>query len=288
MVTVEFSQFLFTYSFQHVPMSAFQTMLVTSFQENKAKIEGLTFREISSFPYYIVLGTDQATTLGLTNNIQQMKSNEALLFHDSHKFYKIPVSFKEYFNLAILREMHVENFIQISQIPGLLYVFHYDVVKYDPLSAAEARLCLGDLVPQIHSALTHLKRKGFCHCDLRLENICFDEEYRVKIIDLDRCVLIPGRDDSYFIGSCMYNLKLLREGTMDWLQLGCIILWVISSSIEGINYHEQNIENFPIVANKFLIQLWDGIYNEDLFEEFKCKYGGCQTVKEVLQSRSEK
>ena len=66
--------------------------------------------------------------------------------------------------------------------------------------------------------------------------------------------IVAVSDDRIYPNSCMYNLQFLREGQMDWLQFGCLILWVVT----GNDYHMQTILGLehPITSNEFFLKLW--------------------------------
>ena len=105
--------------------------------------------------------------------------------------------------------------------------------------------------------------KLLCHLDIRLENICFQEDYTIIFIDMDRSRLIAGVHDSMVYNSCMYRTGLTGI-QLDWLQLGCLILWCLTGNNRD-DYHKQKIDpiNHDIVEDKFFF-LW----NEGTSEQF--------------------
>ena len=62
-------------------------------------------------------------------------------------------------------------------------------------------------------------------------------------------------DDHCYPDCCMCNLNFLWEGWMDWLQLGCLILWLV---VGKGDYHKQTILGLehPITSNTFFLKLW--------------------------------
>ena len=62
----------------------------------------------------------------------------------------------------------------------------YTKVKHDPLTYKEAKECLHDLIRKVVDVSLQLNKEGIQHKDLRLPNICFDENYNLILIDLDR------------------------------------------------------------------------------------------------------
>ena len=67
----------------------------------------------------------------------------------------------------------------------------YTKVKYDPLTYKEAKECLHELICKVVNVSLQLNKEGIQHKDLRLPNICFDENYNLILIDLDRSYRIP-------------------------------------------------------------------------------------------------
>ena len=66
-----------------------------------------------------------------------------------------------------------------------IVVYDYKKVKYGPLTRKDAISCLISLVQTIKQALDELHRASLSHNDLRLPNICFNEDYEAVLIDLD-------------------------------------------------------------------------------------------------------
>lgn len=62
---------------------------------------------------------------------------------------------------------------------------YYNKLHHDPLSHEEARKCSYELVSKINDVIKQLHSVGFSHGDLRLPNICFNENYDPVLIDLD-------------------------------------------------------------------------------------------------------
>ena len=60
-------------------------------------------------------------------------------------------------------------------------------VQHSPLTVEEAKCRLRDLIPKVYSALHQLHSAlKIAHLDVRLENLCYDAEMNVVLIDLDR------------------------------------------------------------------------------------------------------
>ena len=133
--------------------------------------------------------------------------------------------------------------------------FTYKAVEHDPLEYHEAVLCLGNLVHQICNVIQRLHSSKLCHLDIQLKNICFDNHYDLCFIDMDRCQspnAVGG--SSIYPGSCMYQSSLGGK-EMDWLQLGCLILWCLTGG-SGSDYHKQTTSvDHDIVHSPFFFFL---------------------------------
>ena len=85
----------------------------------------------------------------------------------------------------------------------------------EPLHRDQAARCLDEMVLNIASALISLHGAKLAHLDLRLENICFNSDGSVVLIDLDRYE--NSEDEARMVykrGSVMYHYgkgKLRRK-----------------------------------------------------------------------------
>ena len=101
-----------------------------------------------------------------------------------------------------------------------------------PLSKDAVAKCLLDFMKKTATALEELHSFGFAHLDVRIPNICFaldgDNEYIVKLIDLERCCEITCCDLSCYKGE-MYRPHGLNWKTSqyDWKQLGLLAAEII-------------------------------------------------------------
>lgn len=117
----------------------------------------------------------------------------------------------------------------------------YQVLK-PPLTRNTAKKCCKELVAEVAEALEELDKLGFAHLDVRLENVCFNDNYQAVLIDFDQ--VRPLEDFGlydYYPQSCMYcflNLEEEEETTkhLDYRQLGVMAI-VLVYDIEGREYH---------------------------------------------------
>lgn len=166
------------------------------------------------------------------------------MFKCDDYYYKIPVTSTDLRNLETFRLSTIKQtgcFVNYEFIPDI-NGYRYPAAKYDPLTIDEAKQCLGDLVQLTIEALECIHNIWILHLDVRLENICFDSEYNIKLIDFDRCTSINtvGTKDLY-PDSCMYRTTVKHIKRLDWIQLSCVILWVLTESITDHDYHSQTL-----------------------------------------------
>ncbi len=258
-VTVKFSNLKFYYDLKQIAMDHVEESLNTVWGENIANIGNIKLSTIDRFEFYIKLSENEMGKFGGTVH-KQVPSNEAIMFLCSDYYYKFPVTKDDYktikFYAMATKEKELQHFLKLEVMTGISG-YRYPAIKYDHLSPKEAHRCLGDFVLKVYEALTELHANGFQHCDVRLENICFKEDYSVMFIDMDRSRDTDSLDSTSALpGSCMYCLKLLKQKIgVDFLQLGCIILWVLTGS--NGDYHKQKLPaDHSIVSNVFFLKLW--------------------------------
>ena len=112
-------------------------------------------------------------------------------------------------------------------------------------------MCLHDFLKGLAQAIQEFHQHGFAHQDIRLENVCFNEQYEPVLIDLDRSIEITG-SPIFYGKSCMY----MRAGEMtpdqiDWIQVGWLAAWVLHCEDD---YHERKFEELPeaICGDQFI------------------------------------
>ena len=65
--------------------------------------------------------------------------------------------------------------------------FKYDRVHYDPRTVEEAKKCLQHFFCEVRSVIGQLHDTyKLAHMDIRLDNICFNQQFKPLLIDLDR------------------------------------------------------------------------------------------------------
>ena len=127
-------------------------------------------------------------------------------------------------------------------------------MAYCPLTPEEAGQCLEELITKIEVALNELHSYGFSHNDVRLPNVCCDNDYNAVLIDVDSCediLVCPPTLSTALTGeSCMYTRPTTiraEEFTgekMDYMQLGWLVVQVLTQS-PSHHYHEMKWEDQP-------------------------------------------
>lgn len=188
---------------------------------------------------------------------QQIEAKEAIIFSAGNTFYKVPIQRQHSTNLLVaLLMLEGPQFIQLKNDP-VTGGFRYTKIPYGPLKHREVIVCLNDFIKQVYNALTLLHSRGLCHMDLRLENICFNDQYQATLIDFDRSCITEF--DMQYYDSCMYDVTL-NAVQHDWRQLACLIMGVLTK-VRPEQYHSQELEMITLPAIKespFISQLWNG------------------------------
>ena len=205
-------------------------------------------------------GDDLVTYFG--EGAIQLESKNSIMIRSKTKAYKIPLWVNERDKMVIASQAltiasqalalaslltsssfhHVVNLVEY-EIHGLL-CFMYDWLPHYPMVREEAKRCIGHLFTEICSAIKqlHLQTK-LGHMDIRLDNICFNVNYKPVLIDLERAERIRNKFPPYLSesASCMYDRdKTIEEN--DWMQFGWMFAWVLHKS--G-SYHDRKFRDLP-------------------------------------------
>lgn len=221
-------------------------------------------------PFYITLASSECRCLcSSSDSCIQLRSTSHIIVEccNSHFIHKIiydPVEEKTHFH--VIRNLTPMDHVITPEIfrnrelgNALLTVYKYQKVRYSPLSAEKARMCLQGLVTSFKVALDELHALQTSHNDARLPNVCFNDKYEAVIIDVDRCYDIEGLHP-YFatLSSCMYeNFREMGAPIgqfTDYMQLGWMVAWILDNSQDehAREWEEQKTE---IKENKFICAL---------------------------------
>ena len=183
-----------------------------------------------------------------------------------------------------------QNAITIQKQPAIIsetYFFKYDRVHYDPMTEEEAKKCLQHFFSEVRSVIGQLHDTyKLAHMDIRLDNICFNQQFKPILIDLDRSEMLGtdlGEESVY--ASCM-SRRAMSPGKTDWMQLGWMIAWILEP---GEDYHDRDFEGLSdnMKENamlKTLIQeglVSEGAVDDEIFGEYQ------DPISTVLQKRGD-
>ncbi len=247
---------------------------VMTLSDDDLKIFGTGFMQIDS-PSHIIV-TDKKNVVKLLYDSGEMRSIEAII--------KLDLGLNEC-------PLGVPSFFAP-------FAYSYKYFPHAPLKWREAKSCLRGLVVGVNTVLTTLHSQNVCHNDLKLDNICFDEQFTPCLIDFDRSSSerVAPRFYNYVGSSCMYDVfnpvvkDKARDADADYMQLGWMVAWLFVD--EPLDYHrreweptdsEENITCAPpkVRQNKFIIEKRQ--FDESLLS---CLPEDVSTLKDVLEARA--
>ena len=250
-----------------------------------------------SSPYFITLSTSCCRRLCGKEGHQIECQHHVVVKSIDGYIYKLLYEAEEKDNFLFL--MQKKTALKNVIYPEKLHLPNHTIVlqkyrcsKFGPLNQAEARKCLRSFIVGAKSALDELHGIGLSHNDIRLPNFCFNANFEVILIDLDRVCLIgklypmfykeekEGRSCMYKVDSRCYNGK-----HTDLMQLGLLVAWVLEP--EELNYHERILTSHSkfIREDKFISTLVNTyIFNTDLL--YRSAVRDEMTLKKVLNERS--
>ena len=170
--------------------------------------------------YLIKLSRAECEQLCESQGATQIQSLRHLMAttSDRRSVYKTMYSandiFAFYFFQFVKKDCTLHHTIQPERIligcaPSLM-VYKYESVEYAPLNTIEASKCIYSFVCGIKKALDEFHRIGVLHNDIIPPNVCFNSDYEVVLIDIDRYYPIAEHhhmfQSSTGSSSCMYRL----------------------------------------------------------------------------------
>lgn len=170
--------------------------------------------------------------------------------------------------------------------PNIIKVYDYVenlkclVMEYSPLgdlltyindkyiSEAEIKIIYYQLI----LALNYLHKKGYVHCDVKLENIVMFEDLTIKLIDFGFCTTY-SKEKKYKLGSFNYNapeilLKVPVLGPELDIWSSGIVLYAMAYKILPIPEKVDPLEYYDYLATRGL--------------KFSSKYPRSQELKDLL------
>ena len=250
-ITVKWQEFKFMYSLQRLQdlqeaLKGVQDLLksaMTCFPPLPKRIE----------PQLMLLSQDDLNFLS-SDDPYQLQSSRSIVFADAKYVYKV---IKDYISHSKLLRVYIgvqdlvqhgnlenpKHFVIARQLPNNILIFKYPKVRYNPLKVKDAYRVLRTLSEKIKDALCELHEFGIIHNDVRLPNICFDDDFNAVLVDLDRASANGSSDLVGTMDSCMYIVPHnKRDFSLDFIQLGWLLAWVLHS--EG-DYHQRKWEDLP-------------------------------------------
>lgn len=168
--------------------------------------------------------------------------------------YKYPLSCKKSDRLREL--LKGEHNIKYASLPqsekkvGRCYFFVFEALKF-PKSRKEAKVNFLSFVEQIVKALKELHDNEIAHLDIRLDNICFNDNDEPILIDLDRSEKVTKLAKFNIYGKS--NMYTYKEGwtaeNLDWRQLAILLHYILLSDEEvaskRFDYHALDASSSP-------------------------------------------
>ncbi len=135
-----------------------------------------------------------------------------------------------------------------------IYYYVFDMLK-GPLSRELARLYVRDLAFSVWLALCEFHSFGYAHLDVRLENICYNDNNEAVLIDLDHAVNVNDGVWQRVFKSLMYPFNsTFTSKNWDFVQLGLMLIRII---LPTSNYHQDEPDfSNPIINHDFLKTLY--------------------------------
>ena len=199
-------------------------------------------------------------------NVLQISSRQAIVLVDptKRKVYKHPLS-GDVRNLLRRLLNHAENkkiTLSRSELPraikevGSKDYFEFNLLG-NPLSRSKAKERITKFLASVIEAVEELHTcnldNPIAHLDIRLDNICTDENDKAVLIDFDRMQYFSD----YIAGahgfqSVMYRVPGGEEWTaeqVDWRQVGIMIVYILTDDL--YDYHEK----IPLYRHDFIKKL---------------------------------
>ena len=181
-------------------------------------------------------------------NPKQIPSKGSLMVSCGDSMFKLPLWRRHVSALNLVARTEVslsrpsQNALTVQIQPASIsetYFCKYDRVHYDPMTVEEAKKCLQHFFSEVRSVIGQLHDKyKLAHMDIRLDNICFNQQFKPILSDLDRSEGLGTVDCHSAYARCMSRSDMSPEKTA-WMQLGWRIVWILEP---GENYPDRAFE----------------------------------------------
>ena len=141
---------------------------------------------------------------------------------------------------------------------------------------------------EVATTIEALHRLGFVHQDVRLPNICFSRQFKPVLIYLDRMCI---KDESLEYPNGAMHKPTFSPAQNDWMQLGLIILWMITGCYEEPESSYYDVKRWEVPqeyqSDNFVCSLMNGEYQEEQLTNSKLKVNkyNSKTLQSVLTQR---
>ena len=243
-------------------VSDFPKALVNAIEHNSNILQACKKSSIkkASKKYIVTLNDKELSAFG--ENPKQCVSNYAVLCEAKNESgiiecFKKPILNSSCLQLADITQpssyrVHYEMHDKVKKMVT------YTKVKYDPLTYKEAKECLCDLIRKVVDVSLQLNKEGIRHNDLRLPNICFDENYNLILIDLDLSDSNPPEEAEEI------NINELKRFAIDLID---------------------KLEDKDLRCDKFISKFCKGIFDEGLLQSsLIMKFQ--KSVRDVISQRT--
>ena len=190
MLSMQYSPDLvqFQYSFRCLKISEIHSVLRSAVKSNTAVCQNLIHmhQPDSELDYILWLTVEEREKWG--SKLDNEKSKFGILLMNDSICLKKPISSESFYKLLSITQ--IQHMPTYSPVVPPLFV-KYNKIKYDPLNYEEGRRCSRELVIKVTTVIQSIHTvfadhgHGYMHNDLRLPNICFDENFNPVLIDLD-------------------------------------------------------------------------------------------------------
>ena len=241
-VTWETKMMGFVYDLEPLQVQVVRTALEDALRINESQAPP-KYQEDMHEMYVVRLSTRDLEVFG--DKAIQVPSNSSILVETKEMYYKMPISphTRTLYRYLWKQSEHAVRLDFEPELQVLVDIIKSPKQPHYPMDRDEARDCLCDLVRRVAIAISDLHRLGWAHQDIRLDNICFTNEYQPILIDLDRVRRVTVVPVAY-LNTCMY-----KEGfdpcQIDWMQLGWVAAWAYCEGEGNTDYHSRTFEQLP-------------------------------------------
>ena len=239
----------FQYSFRCLQISEISSELRSAVESNTAVCRNLARQP--ELDYILWLTVEERKKWG--TELYNAKSKFGILLMNDSICFKKPIISESFYKLRSISQ--IQHMPAYSPVIPPLFV-KYNKIRYDPLNYEEGRKCSYELVIKVNEVIQSIHfHAGYMHNDLRLPNICFDENFNPVLIDLD-----------------FYTVYIQSTVDEDMKRFATELVRCFESSQEAQD-------------DLFIQEYKEGRYNKSLLEKSIVKTGLC-SVESVITTRN--